>query len=91
MRTVSICRFSTYSKTTLEAFCLAIVGRKGPNGELAVLGPASADDKSGNALYISSSFASLDISCVDRLLEELIAVTIQGLSLSMAMGTSPAD
>ncbi len=89
MWTVSICRFSTYSTITLEAFCLAIVGRKGPNGELAVLGLASADDKSGNALYLSLSFGSLDISCVDHLPEELIAVTIQGLSFSMAMGIGP--
>ncbi|KAL0043259.1 hypothetical protein WJX82_006661 [Trebouxia sp. C0006] len=64
-------------------------GRKGPNGELAVLGLASADDKSGNALYVSLSFGSLDISCVDHLPEELIAVTIQGLSFSMAMGIGP--
>ena len=70
----------------LQAFCLAAVGRKGPNGELAVLGLASADDRSGKALYLSLSFDSLDISCVDHLPEELIAVTIQGLSFSMAMG-----
>ena len=62
-----ICRISTYSKANLEAFCLAVVGRKGPNGELAVLGLASADDKSGDALYVSLSFASLDVSCVDHL------------------------
>ena len=86
---VSICRFSTYSKITLEAFCLAIVGRKAPKGELAVLGLASADDKSNKALYLSLSFGSLDISCVDHLPEELIAVTIQGLSFSMAMGIGP--
>ncbi len=76
-------------KTNLEAFCLAVVGRKVPNGELAVLGLASADDKSSNALYVSVSFGSLDISCVDHLPEELIAVTIQGLSFSMAMGIGP--
>ncbi|DBA65518.1 TPA: hypothetical protein ACH3X2_003174 [Trebouxia sp. C0005] len=40
-----------------------VPSRKGPNGELAVLGLASADDKSGNALYVSVSFGSLDISC----------------------------
>jgi len=43
---------------------LAVVGRKGPNGELAVLGMASADDKSGNALYVSGGIGSLDISYV---------------------------
>ncbi|DBA72320.1 TPA: hypothetical protein ACH3X2_010561 [Trebouxia sp. C0005] len=64
-------------------------GRKGPNGELAVLGLASADDKSSNALYISVSFGSLVIGCVDHLPEELMAVTIQGLSFSMAMGIDP--
>jgi len=89
MWTPSICRFSTYSKINLEAFCLTIVGRKGPNGELAVLGLASADDNSGKALYLSLSFGSLDISCVDHLPEELIAITIQGLSFSMAMGIGP--
>ncbi len=68
---------------------MTIVGRKGPNGELAVLGLASADDKSGKALYLSLSFGSLDISCVDHLPEELIAITIQGLSFSMAMGIGP--
>ncbi|KAL0043199.1 hypothetical protein WJX82_002022 [Trebouxia sp. C0006] len=66
-----------------------VPSRKGPNGELAVLGLASADDKSGNALYVSLSFGSLDMSCVDHLPEELIAVTIQGLSFSMAMGIGP--
>jgi len=65
------------------------VGRKGLNEELAVLGLAAAADKSGNALYVSLSFGSLDISCVDHLPEELIAVTIQGLSFSMAMGIGP--
>jgi len=64
-------------------------GRKGPNGEAAVLGLASADDKSGNALYVSVSFSTLDISCVDHLPEELIAVTIQGLSFGMALGIGP--
>ncbi|DBB13379.1 TPA: hypothetical protein ACH3X3_005112 [Trebouxia sp. C0006] len=66
-----------------------VPSRKGPNGELAVLGLASADNKSGNALYLSLIFGSLDISYVDHLPEELIAVTIQGLSFSMAMGIGP--
>ena len=54
-----------------------------------MLSLASEGDKSGNALYVSVSFGSLDISCVDHLPEELIVVTIQGLSFSMAMGIGP--
>ena len=61
MWTLSIAGPAFYSKTNVKAFCLAVVSRKGPNGELAVLGLASADDKSGSALYLSLSFASLDI------------------------------
>ena len=68
---------------------LIIAGRKGPSGEAAVLGLASADDKSGNALYVSVSFGMLDISVVDHLPEELVDVTIQGLTFGMAFGIGP--
>ena len=54
-----------------------------------MLGLVSADNKSGNALFITVSFSSLDVSCVDHLPEELIAVTLQGLSFKMAMGIGP--
>lgn len=62
-------------------------GKKGSNGE--VLGIASSDDKSGNALHVSVSFSTLDISVVDHIPEELIAVTIQGLSFGVALGIGP--
>lgn len=62
-------------------------GKKGSSGEL--LGVASSDDKSGNALHVSVSFSTLDISMVDHIPEELIAVTIQGLSFGMALGIGP--
>lgn len=68
---------------------LSIAGRKGPRGEVAVLGLASADDMSGRALYIAVSFGVLDISCVDHLPDELVAITIQGLSFSGALGIGP--
>ena len=71
----------------LLIFCFA--GKKGPNGQSAVLGLASADDKSGNALYLSVSFGMLDVSVVDHLPEELMAVTIQNLSFRMALGIGP--
>ena len=32
---------------------MTVVSKKGPNGELAVLGLASANDESGNTLYLS--------------------------------------
>lgn len=64
-------------------------GRKGPHGELAVLGLASADDMSGRALYIAVSFDTLDISCVDHLPDELLAITIEKLSFSGALGIGP--
>lgn len=64
-------------------------GRKGPKGELAVLGLSSADDLSGRALYVSVSFGVLDISCVDHLPDELVAITIQGLSFNGALGIGP--
>ncbi|DBB13350.1 TPA: hypothetical protein ACH3X3_005085 [Trebouxia sp. C0006] len=35
------------------ALYLTVVSKKGPNGELAVLGLASANDESGNTLYLS--------------------------------------
>ena len=54
-----------------------------------MLGLASADDKSGNALYLSVSFGMLDVSIVDHLPEELMAVTIQNLSFRMALGIGP--
>lgn len=64
-------------------------GKKGPNNEVAVLGLASADDKSGNAFRLSVSFSTLDISLVDHIPEELIAITIQGLSFGVALGIGP--
>ena len=64
-------------------------GRKGAGREAAVLGLASVDDKSGNALYVSVSFGILDISCVDHTPEELIAITIKQLSFRMALGIGP--
>lgn len=66
-----------------------LAGRKGPKGELAVLGLSSADDLSGRALYVTLSFGVLDISCVDHLPDELIAISIQGLSFSGALGIGP--
>ena len=68
----------------MRLFC---AGKKGSNGE--VLGIASSDDKSGNALHVSVSFSTLDISLVDHIPEELVAVTIQGLSFGMAFGIGP--
>ncbi|DBB13347.1 TPA: hypothetical protein ACH3X3_005082 [Trebouxia sp. C0006] len=65
-----------------------VPSRKAPNGELAVLGLASADDKSGNALYLSLSFGSLDISCVDHLPEELIALSLQNLQIDDQLSAS---
>lgn len=68
----------------IQLFC---AGKKGSSGEL--LGIACSDDKSGNALHVSVSFSTLDISVVDHLPEELIAVTIQGLSFGVALGIGP--
>ena len=64
-------------------------GKRGPHGESAVLGAACADDKSGNELHVSVSFSALDISFVDHVPEELIAVTIHGLSSGIALGIGP--
>ena len=44
---------------------------------------------SGRALYVTISFGVLDISCVDHLPDELVAITLQGLSFSGALGIGP--
>ena len=62
-------------------------GKKGTGGE--VLGIASSDDHAGNALHVSVSFSVLDISVVDHLPEELVALTIKGLSFGVALGIGP--
>lgn len=62
-------------------------GKKGASGE--VLGIASSDDHAGNALHVSVSFSVLDISVLDHIPEELIAVTIKGLSFGVALGIGP--
>ena len=68
--------------------CMAVLaGKKSTSGE--VLGIASSDDHAGNALHVSVSFSVLDISVVDHLPEELVAVTIKGLSCGVALGIGP--
>ena len=44
---------------------------------------------SGRALHIAVSFDVLDISCVDHVPDELIAITIEKLSFSGALGIGP--
>ena len=44
---------------------------------------------SGRALYVTVSFGVLDISCMDHLPDELVAITLQGLSFSGAFGIGP--
>lgn len=71
----------------LSCIHLICADKKGSSGEL--LGIACSDDKSGNALHVSVSFSTLDISVVDHIPEELIAITIQGLSFGVALGIGP--
>ncbi|KAL3132004.1 hypothetical protein ABBQ32_14227 [Trebouxia sp. C0010 RCD-2024] len=64
-----------------------VPSRKGSSGE--VLGFAYSDEHAGNALHVSVSFSLLDISVVDHLPEELVAVTIKNLSFGVALGIGP--
>ena len=76
-------------ETQFRSLLFGCCRQEGSNRRACRAGPGISNDKCGNALYISVSFGSLDISCVNHLSEELIAVTIQGLSFSMAMGIGP--
>ena len=47
------------------------------------------DDGAGNALYVAVTMSVVDLSLVDHTPEELVAVTLSGLSLEYAAGIGP--
>ena len=94
MRCLSTCSHGHICKhsmsTYLEAFSSVLFcccRQEGSTWRACGAGPGISRRQERQNL--SLSFGSLDISCVDHLPEELIAVTIQGLSFSMAMGIGP--